>query len=194
MICGKGGFHTILNILDILFKSDTWYVEFPDFKNGYFSSIDYVFSSHMETSITRQCPLVMWQLNQTGKHIPAPQIPQNRHTAPTRAQRPSLQRTECNICFLLAQLTLKQTGPGSLLGPLSHPSALIYKMLCSYSLHLSQARNSVMSVGAQNGELPGIQSRGRDDERIDGEICNLPQGENARHGSGKWSKALFILF
>lgn len=41
---GKGaGVHTILNILDIVFKSDTWYVQFPDFKNGSFSSIDFVF-------------------------------------------------------------------------------------------------------------------------------------------------------
>lgn len=96
--------------------------------------------------------------------------------------------------LLLAQLTLKQTGPGSLLGPLSHPSALIYKMVCSYSLYLSQARNSGMSVGAQNGEGPGILSRGQEDECIEGEICNLPQGENARQGSEEWSKALFILF
>lgn len=34
----------------------------------------------------------------------------------------SLQRTECNICFLPSQLTLKQIGPGSLLGPASTPS------------------------------------------------------------------------
>lgn len=41
---------------------------------------------------------------------------------------------------------------------------------------------------------PRIQSRGQEDECIGGENCNLPQGENARNGSGKGSQDLDIIF
>lgn len=81
----------------------------------------FCFSVGKEESVKRQWPQAMSLLNQTGKHKTAPQIPHNVHAVPSREQNLSPQRTECNICFLLTKLTLKQIGPASLLCPPSTP-------------------------------------------------------------------------
>lgn len=56
------------------------------------------------------------------KHSKAPWIPPNPHAVPARVQR-----AVCSICFLLPELTGKQTAPDSLLAIL--PEAWIYKMV-----------------------------------------------------------------
>lgn len=56
------------------------------------------------------------------KHSKAPWIPPNPHAVPARVQR-----AVCSICFLLPELTRKQTAPDSLLAIL--PEAWIYKMV-----------------------------------------------------------------
>lgn len=59
---------------------------------------------------------------QRRKHSKAPWIPPNPHAVPARVQR-----AVCSICFLLPELTRKQTVPDSLLAIL--PEAWIYKMV-----------------------------------------------------------------
>ena len=112
---------------DILDTLQVWYLicRISRFQNVFFLGI-LCFSPHREESVKCQWPLTTSQPGQTGKHETEPLIPQNLYSVPTRVQGLSLQRTECNICFLLTELTLKQIGPGSLLCPLPnapHPAS-----------------------------------------------------------------------
>lgn len=77
VICGKGASTRFL-IFWTLFKSDNWHVEFPDLKMNPFHIFIAFFFSHR--GVQEQWPLAMSRISQTGKHITAPQIPQNLHT------------------------------------------------------------------------------------------------------------------
>lgn len=118
MICGQGGTTWFL-ICWTLFKSDL-----EKFQISKCILPMHLFCSSVgkEEVGKRQWPLAVSLLSQTGTHRTAPQIPHNLHTVPTREQSLSLQTTECNICFLLTKLTLKQIGPASPLCSLSTPS------------------------------------------------------------------------
>ena len=42
--------------------------------------------------------------------------------------------------------------------------------------------------------VPGIQSRGQEEECLGGENCDLPPEEKARNSSGKGDKGLYVTF
>lgn len=144
------------------------------------------FSSHGEESVKRHWPLTMSQLSVTGKDETDPLIPQNLDTDPIREQCPS---SEIWLQHMLPSYEAHTEADWTRFPTVPSPQpspARIYKMVCYYSLPLSQGRNPCYEKALRmHTELPGPRAEVR---RTSGEICSLPMERMLEMALGKGAR------
>lgn len=130
---------------------------------------------------------LLWPGQAEGrKHSKAPWIPPNSHAVPARVQR-----AVCNICFLLPELTRKQTAPDSLLAPRSldlQDGALIFSVFVPGKEFCSVHRSLKLRTPETSGHRPEVRVCGQRKIKTRPEECHKHWTRKQRPSEGLLSK------